>query len=214
MDIREPLAELSHTRKIFHSEADFQFALAWEIQKAYPTAEIRLEYSPAHIEPRIHIDILVMIGDEWYPIELKYKTIGFMMTCDGEEYKLKSHVAQDLGRYDYLKDVQRIERLEQSMPSFKKGYSLLLTNDPAYWNNTNRSDTVYEEFKLSENMIKTGRLSWASHAGKGTIKGREESITLTGKYTICWENYSEFYNERSGIFKYLILSREAQRDDN
>ena len=209
MDIREPLVELSRRRKIFHSEADFQFALAWEIQKAYPTAKIRLEYSPAHIEPRIHIDILVMIGDEWYPIELKYKTMGFITTCDGEVYKLKNHVAQDLGRYDFLKDVQRIERLQQSMPSFKKGYSLLLTNDLTYWKNTNRSGTVYEEFKLSENMIKTGMLSWASHAGKGTIKGREDSITLTGKYSICWENYSEFGNERSGIFKCLILSHEA-----
>ena len=125
-----------------------------------------------------------MIGDEWYPIELKYKTMRFMTTCDGEEYKLKNHVAQDLGRYDFLNDVQRIERLQQSMPSFKKGYSLLLTNDPAYWNNTNRSGTVYEEFKLSENMIKTGMLGWASHAGKGTIKGREELITLTGEYSI------------------------------
>ena len=125
-----------------------------------------------------------MIGDEWYPIELKYKTMRFMTTCDGEEYKLKNHVAQDLGRYDFLNDVQRIERLQQSMPSFKKGYSLLLTNDPAYWNNTNRSGTVYEEFKLSENMIKTGMLGWASHAGKGTIKGREELITLMGEYSI------------------------------
>lgn len=161
MNIRELLVELSHTRKIFHSEADFQFALAWEIQKAYPTAKKRLEYSPAHIEPRIHIDILVMIGDERYSIELKYKTIGFMTTCDGEEYKLKKHVAQDLGRYEFLKDVQRIERLQQSMPSFKKGYSLLFTNDPAYWKNTNRSGTVYEEFKLSENMIKTVMLGRA-----------------------------------------------------
>ena len=135
--------------------------------------------------------------------------LPFLFLYDTLLYKLKNHVAQDLGRYDYLKDVQRIERLEQSMPSFKKGYSLLLTNDPAYWNNTKRSNTVYEEFKLSENMIKTGMLSWASHAGKGTIKGREELITLTGEYSIRWENYSEFDNKRSGIFKCLILSREA-----
>ena len=61
MDIINSLKLLSDSRKVFHSEADFQFALAWEIQKLYPDAKIRLEYCPASITPNIHIDMLVII---------------------------------------------------------------------------------------------------------------------------------------------------------
>ena len=34
---------LAAKRPIFHSEADFQHALAWEVQLAHPNAGIRLE---------------------------------------------------------------------------------------------------------------------------------------------------------------------------
>lgn len=51
MDLIFPLSQLRNQRKIFHSEADFQFALAWGIQKYYPEAKIRLEYRPVEIEP-------------------------------------------------------------------------------------------------------------------------------------------------------------------
>lgn len=87
MDITYPLIELSRTRKIFHSEADFQFALAWEIQKRYPDAKVRLEYCPIEIEPAMHVDILVILDGNWYPIELKYKTLGCVKVSEGEMFK-------------------------------------------------------------------------------------------------------------------------------
>jgi hypothetical protein len=37
------IKSLSKNRKIFVSEADFQFALAWEIKQNMPQAEVRLE---------------------------------------------------------------------------------------------------------------------------------------------------------------------------
>lgn len=206
MDIVKPLMQLSLKRKIFNSEADFQFALAWEIQTVYPEAKIRLEYSPSCISPAIHVDIMVIIDDFWYPIELKYKTISCTKNCDDEIFKLKNHGAQDLGRYDYLKDVQRIEKLKETLPNFKRGYAVLLTNDSAYWSNSERIDMVYNEFKLSENMIKTGKMIWASHAGKGTTKGRENPIELKDKYIVKWQKYSELDETRSGFLKYLIMS--------
>jgi len=208
MDIIKPLMELSKIRKIFHSEADFQFALAWEIQKAYPNAKVRLEYCPAGIEPVMHIDILVIIDEYWYPIELKYKTFGCTKIHEGEIYKLKHHGAQDMGRYDFLNDVQRIEHLSKKMVNFKKGYSILLTNDPAYWNDSGRIDTIYHEFRLIDGLCKTGEMKWASHASEGSIKGRETSIVLENNYFIEWQKYCEIDSERSGIFKYLMLSLE------
>ena len=41
--IRATLAKLAKKRPVFHSEADFQHALAWELQLDDPTAGIRLE---------------------------------------------------------------------------------------------------------------------------------------------------------------------------
>lgn len=43
IDIEQVLKELAKKRPVFHSEADFQHALAWEIQITYPDANIRLE---------------------------------------------------------------------------------------------------------------------------------------------------------------------------
>lgn len=208
MDIVSPLLELSKIRKIFHSEADFQFALAWEIQKFYPQAEVRLEYCPANIEPSMHIDILVSIDDLWYPIELKYKTLGCTKTYKDEQFRLKNHGAQDVGRYDFLKDAQRIEQLSKLIPNIQRGYSIFLTNDPSYWKDSGNNTTVYYEFSISEGTIKTGKMSWAEHASKGTIKGREHPINLEGQYVINWHKYSEIDNTRSGIFKYLLLTNK------
>ena len=40
LDIYEIIRQLSIWRPIFHSEADFQFSLAWLIKKKYPECEI------------------------------------------------------------------------------------------------------------------------------------------------------------------------------
>jgi hypothetical protein len=44
VDLRDTLALLSQQRPIFHSEADFQHALAWRFHQTDETARIRLEY--------------------------------------------------------------------------------------------------------------------------------------------------------------------------
>ena len=84
------IKNLSEKRKIFHSEADFQFAFAWELQKELPQAEIRLEYCPAFAKD-MHIDIFVMEDGATYPIELKYKSKLFDDVVDGEYFHLKNH---------------------------------------------------------------------------------------------------------------------------
>jgi hypothetical protein len=40
------LDSLSATRKVFHSEADLQFAFAWTAKRHYPHLEVRLETHP------------------------------------------------------------------------------------------------------------------------------------------------------------------------
>ena len=99
MEIEKIIKNLQEKRKIFFSERDFQFALAWEIQKEYNDAkvEVLLEY-PLKNENNNneYVDIVVKLEGKTYPIELKYKTTLF----EFEEYKLKDQSAQDCGRYD------------------------------------------------------------------------------------------------------------------
>ena len=106
-DIDLVLKELSGERKLFHSEADFQFALAWKIQQKYTDAKVRLEYCMNLNKQAMHIDMVVFLGEKIIPIELKYKTIRCdEINIDGETYILKNHGAQDMGRYDFVKDCQ------------------------------------------------------------------------------------------------------------
>jgi len=76
--------------------------LAWEIQKYYKDANIRLEYCP---DPKInaHIDIIIEINNKLYPIELKYKTKTFNGKDNNEEYNLKIKVLKILENMTFLR---------------------------------------------------------------------------------------------------------------
>jgi hypothetical protein len=51
------MADLAAERPLFHSEADFQFALAWLIQRQHPEATVRLEYKPLYVARRGYLDL-------------------------------------------------------------------------------------------------------------------------------------------------------------
>jgi len=79
------LESLSAKRPLFHSEADFQHALAWEIHLQFPDAKIRLEYRPAGVSVKMYVDLWVVLADETvWAIELKYKTRGLDIDLNGE----------------------------------------------------------------------------------------------------------------------------------
>jgi len=202
LDIRSIIDGLRRKRPLFHSEADFQFAFAWEIQRLYTYANIRLEYPPVY-EPNKYIDILVRIDSHCYPIELKYKTKKLSVMSDGEPYHLKNHEAQDLGAYDFVKDICRVELFADKLEGFMKGYTIWLTNDPYYWNVPINPNAGYAPFSVHNGAIKTGTMGWGGNPGTGTIRGREKELFLHGEYKIEWENYSDL-DIRQGVFKYAL----------
>ena len=114
LDIVQILQELSQIRPVFHSEADFQHALAWEIHRALPDSQLRLEFVPPWLESRPHLEIWVQRGLDALAIELKYKTRKIIAMNGDELLFLQDHSAQDLGRYDFLKDIQRLEDVVSS----------------------------------------------------------------------------------------------------
>lgn len=205
MGIIKILNKLMCKRKIFVSEADFQFALAWEIKGEITEAEVRLEYCTMDIDPTMNIDILVRINNYIYPIELKYMTKICNATVDEEKFILKDQGAQDTRRYDFIKDVCRVEKLSETMKDFKEGYCIAITNDASYWEKNSNNETCDAAFRIGDNSIKEGKLVWSPHTGSGTNKGREETLKLRNKYHIKWNNYSKITYCTNGEFKYLCL---------
>jgi hypothetical protein len=129
VDIMQALAR---RRPIFHSEADFQHAFAWEIHRLAPECDIRLEVPVRATTGAIHLDLLARSKLGQMAIELKYKTRSLTAALNGEDFNLMGHAAQDLGRYDFFKDLNRIEAFARAGPE-QTGYAIFLTNDSAYW---------------------------------------------------------------------------------
>jgi uncharacterized protein YjbI with pentapeptide repeats len=141
IDLNLLLATLANKRPVFHSEADFQHALAWELQLLDPNVNIRLEYRPPWLDRRNYMDIWVIDEDTATAIELKYKTRSVDISIGGEQFALQNHAAQDLGRYDFVKDIERLERVVAAGRQVV-GYAIILTNDPTYWSLPGKSDSV------------------------------------------------------------------------
>ena len=201
LNLEEIILTLCVERPIFHSEADFQFALGVMIQKYYPDSKIRFEV-PFYIESRKwYIDILVELEDRKYPIELKYKTKKYDYFSE-EEFRLSNHGAGDFGSYDLLKDVQRIEFLSAKISDFERGFTIWLTNDQYYWKEPLKSGTGAEAFRTFEGSKKSGILNWSD--AMTNIKGRENPIELENEYNIKWKQYSALPN-KNGDFRYCLL---------
>lgn len=203
VDIVAAMERLAGQRKIFHSEADFQHALAWEIHCSQHEGTIRLEYPRSHSGRQMHIDIWISERNSHVPIEVKFKTRGLKTRIDSESFDLKNQSAQDIGRYDFVKDIERIEQVIGKKQN-SVGYAILLTNDSAYWKSPRKRNPVDACFRIHEGRVLAGTLRWRG-ASAGTTTGRESEISLTGQYRVAWKNYSQVDESGYNQFKYLLF---------
>ncbi len=173
------MRKLSESRPIFHSEADFQHALAWLIHDTMPESQIRLEYPFRCDGKTVYLDI--WLPTERIAIELKHLTRKLKRDCNGEPFDLKNQSARNIRRYDFLDDIQRLENLAdiKEEPA-RAGFAVLLTNDPAYWEvPTSRWESTNDaDFRLHKDHKLSGKCKWADRASPGTKKGREDPIHL------------------------------------
>jgi hypothetical protein len=203
IDISRALKCLGDKRAIFHSEADLQHALAWEIQQLWQKCDIRLEFKPPHLDNRIYLDIWVKYHGTIFAIELKYKTRHLHIQVGEETFDLLDQSAQDLGRYDFLKDIQRLEQIALNHNNMV-GYAIFLTNDSAYWTPPKNNQTVDVNFRIHQDRNLNGKLQW-SGASEGTMHGRKEAIFIKGIYNLKWQDYSELSAKSYGKLKYLLV---------
>lgn len=165
---------------------------------------MRLEFKPPRFNKRVYLDIWAACKDTILAIELKYKTRGFHVEVGGEAFRLLDQSAQDLARYDFLKDIHRLERIVSSMNDVV-GYAIFLTNDSAYWKSPRNRGTVDADFRIHQGRVLNGNLRWGSGASKGTMRSREEVILLKGVYGLNWQDYSEPDKASYGKFRYLLV---------
>ena len=199
------MTQLSGVRPLFHSEADFQHALAWQLHQRHPHLSVRLEYRSPHLPHRGHVDLWLVDGDEHVFIELKYKTRAFRTIVNNEEFVLLDQIAQDLGRYDTLKDVHRLEHIVHAMPR-SVGVVLLLTNDNSYWTESARHETADKDFRLHDGRTLSGELKWGEEASAGVRKGREARLPLSGTYQLNWHDYGQAHEGQKGRFRYVLVN--------
>ncbi len=197
LKIEEVMTSLSKIRPIFRSEKDFQDALQEEIKTKVPHCEKN------KIVNGIKVDLWWVENGKEVSVQLRHKTKKLAVTLNGESFELKNHGAQDLGRYDYVKDLQSLEKLCLENP-FRMGVAILLTNDHLYWQTPVKNKSVDEDFLLYEGNRLTGECRWKEEASLGTTKGREEPILLRSKYKMCWSDYSIFAESHSE-FRFLCV---------
>lgn len=203
-DVAQLLGELAQQRPLFHSEADMQHALAWLIGENFPQWAIRLERPIPWDGRRAYADIWLRKRNESVVIELKYWTRALVVEIGGERYQLRNQAAQDISRYDFAKDLERVERVvERGLAG--SGHVICLTNDQSYWH-PGRRETADAAFRIHEGRELNGALAWSAKAGAGTVRGRAEAIQLAGSYAINWHSYSVVGEMRGGEFRYVLLS--------
>lgn len=204
LSIGDVMLKLAQLRPIFHSEADFQHSVAWEIHRCLPNASVTLERPYRTSASPLHLDMLIRFGDQALAVELKYKTAKLSHRGMDDHYTLLNQNAQDVGRYDFIKDIWRLEAITKAIPNCL-GWAIILSNDSGYWNASRRSGTVDSEFRLSEGGTLQGTRSWGAAASAGTMKNREKPIVLESVYGLRWHKYSEITALKNGQFRYIGL---------
>jgi hypothetical protein len=254
MNLENIIQQLQKKRKLFHSEDDLKFELGFLIKKSNPSCEIRLE-KPINLEfstkkgpletelHRAPIDIVVIIDSIQIPIEIKYKTLALSKEkgrklaspymINAEYFDLANQGASDLGRFNFRKDILRIEKvIEDPINNATLGYCLMITNDKDYWNEP-KSNSLANNFSLHGKAIRGFDPGWnyPSNMHEKYINIENQwvdkknnskkhwtckgdlflDLTLAKDYKIKWNEYSNIeqgFNKEVPInseFKYLLV---------
>lgn len=214
------IKRLSKGKRIFCSEADFQFSLAWEIMQICKGALVYLEDGIQVNGQTYYVDIIVVIKAKKYYIELKYQTSECSYTnALGSVIQLKEEAAEDLMRYNYLNDINRLLTIKQSLSGdFGGGYAIILSNDTRMYKrpSQNRTRALDHDFRIHER----GKNGDQAFPIPGIVKWNNTNpkhwTNMNSKYNkqfylppinTKWEHFLTVnYNNKEQEFKYLINS--------
>ena len=199
---------LKTNKELLFNERDFQMHLAtWLRNSPQSYDDVDVEYFIPYQsldnyvwKSELRLDIVVRKDSEYYPVELKYKTKAICQNLKRFDEELenkimvvKNHGAQDLGMYDFWKDVRRIELICSRFKAVKGGLAVFVTNDSHYLrggkatsNHINFSMTAGPHSK-SKNWLRPNSISVTTHPNFNVDK--EYNISWD-KYIICGETFN------------------------
>jgi hypothetical protein len=237
------LQKLEENKDFLFNELDLQMFVARSLKKEFSdNYKIHLEYHlPKGWNKKFdedysrwgteipYIDIILEKegeNSEFIAIELKYKLkkiqdIDLMRFGTkperGDIVLVTNQSAQNNARYDFWKDVKRIELLTKHFDNVIGGIAMLVTNDESY--KTTKEGSNYSAFGLVS--IKSGKLEWKDKGkpvgGKG-LKTHMDPLTkvyvrpnfeLEKEYTGKWYPKDGFEGPmKEQFYCYSVISYE------
>ena len=192
-------AFLESNEELLFNERDFQIHLAtWLRNSANCYDDVDVEYYVPCQEldnyvwdSELRLDIVVKKDSEYCPVELKYKTkkverkiSRFDEELSGNVVVMKNQGAQDLGMYDFWKDVRRVELVRNRFERVKGGLAVFVTNDGFYTKGSKESSNNYL-FNMSAGKAHSKQKYWAKP--ESNCAKTHPNFEVGREYSIEWK---------------------------
>ena len=192
---------VSQQTELMFNEGDFQLQLGVFLRQSKRYDAVHVEYYiPNDLaakagydwDSNLYIDIVCRKDGEYIPIELKYPTklvvknarrFGMLV----EDVPLmRNQGAQNLVKYNFWKDVRRIEIIKHLFRDVHSGVAVMLTNDSSYTRPV-RSSSACFPFSTAEGIEAGGAtMDWL---GNPAVRRDHTPFVLDGKYRIAWTEH-------------------------
>jgi hypothetical protein len=203
---------LNERTQFFIREEDIQLYLANCFLQSELFQNVFIEYHipsslineyPWRDANNIYIDIVLQVDNAFYPIEIKYKTKPQSITNNifGGEHEiiLRNHSAQNIGCYDFWKDVKRCEIFESNFQNTQRGIVVFVTNDESYLNPPLNNNVGYANFSIHEGRVVEANsvLDWN---GDLAIADTRPPISIQNRSELHWVDFGHLE-----LHKFLII---------
>ena len=201
---KDVCAFLESNQELLFNERDFQMHLAtWLRNSANAYDDVDVEYYVPWQElqkvgeyiwkSELRLDVVVKKDGEYCPVELKYKTKKVTRSISRFDEKLteeivviKNQGAQDLGMYDFWKDVRRVELVRNRFQRVKGGLAVFVTNDDFYVRGSRRDSNNYL-LNITEGEHSPIK-HWQNEQSACAQMKSYQSFEVEKAYSIEWHN--------------------------
>ena len=198
---QDVFAFLEGNEELLFNERDFQMHLAtWLRNSANDYDDVDVEYYvpkselPNYVwDSELRLDIVVKKDGEYCPVELKYKTkkverqiSRFDEMLDDKVVVMKNQGAQDLGMYDFWKDIRRIELVRNRFEKVKGGLAIFVTNDALY-TKASRPESNNYLLNMNEGMHSPIK-HWQNENSACAKMNSYKSFEVEKEYSINWHH--------------------------
>lgn len=204
---QDVFAFLRSNKELLFNERDFQMHLAtWLRNSSNSYDDVDVEYYiPKGIlkhyvwNRELRLDIVVKKELKYKTKKLKRKISRFDEILKDEVVVMKNQGAQDLGMYNFWKDIRRLELVRNQFNRVKGGLAVFVTNDFFYVKGSKSTSNNYL-FNISEGKHDIFK-HWKNEESACAMRDEYKSFEVEYKYTIHWDDV--FVDEEK--FYYCIV---------